>query len=247
MKKKILLLVTIFSLTIMMCFYFRSKVEFTTFDERLSQTPYVQIEDLYYGFSEEKTMTEYQADYTATHSLKELIDNSDLIAKVHFKSRQQKISVIETTVEIKEVYKGNKNQTITIYEPGYTSHYYDFLTTYSSTHFIKDDYDYIVFLQNALPDNHNYYNYVNTLYSLYPVKDKILTKQLEYTEGDEDIHITMSDYDQYDQFFVKYKGVEDEETKKAIKQYYKQYEEYPKIAEKVYKKYLNRDIDFVIE
>lgn len=247
MKKKILLLITVFSLTIIMCFYFRSKVVFVTFDERLSQTPYVQIEDLYYGFSKEKELVEYQADYTATHSLEQLIKKSDLIAKIHFKSRQQKISVIETIVDVKEVYKGNKSQTITIYEPGYTAYFYSFLSTHSSTHFIKDDYDYIVFLQNALPENNNYYNYVNTLYSLYPVKDKILTKQLEYTEGDEDLQITMSQYNQYDQFFVKYKGVEDEETKKAIEQYYKQYEEYPTIAKQVYKQYLNQNIEFVIE
>lgn len=244
MKKKIILFITVLSLAIMMCFYLRSKVIFITFDEQLKQYQNIQFDELYYGFDEKQTLNEYKQDYTATHSLKQLIEKSDFIAKVHYQSRQQKINIIETTVNVKEIYKGNKSETVTIYEPGYA--FLDgFLISYSSTHFIKDDYDYIVFLQKALPYNHNYYNYVNTLYSLYPIKDKILTKQLEYTEGEEDIQITMSEYDQYDQFFVKYKGVEDEEAKKAIKQYYKQYEEYPEITKKIYKKYLNKDIKFI--
>ena len=243
MKKKLLLLITVFSLTIIMCFFLRSKVIFTTFDSRLEQTQYVQFDELYYGFSEEKTMAQYQSDYIATHSLDQLIKKSDLIAKVHFKSRQQKISVIETIVDVKEVYKGDKSQTITIYEPGYVVHFYDFLATYSSTHFIKTDCDYIVFLQNALPEHENYYNYVNTLYSLFPIKDEILIKQLEYHEGDDSPRIGMTEYNKYDQFIIKYQGIEDEEIKNSINQYYIQCKEYPNIAKQVYKKYLKQNID----
>lgn len=246
MKKKVILVLTVFSLAVITCFYIRSHVVFSTFDERLSLTSYVQFDDLCLGFDEnESDKGRYHAGYSATHSLEELIDKSDFIARVHYKSREQNISVIETTVDVIEVYKGNEIDKAVIYEPGYISSFYEFLTSYSSTHFIEDNYDYIVFLQNALPEDKNYYNYVNTVCSLCPIKDEILIKELKYKEGDESVQITMEDYNKYDMFIMEYIDIETMYTSEDIQEYNIQCREYENIIKEVYDRYLNKSINFL--
>lgn len=242
MKKKILLLLLVFSFTIIMSFYLRSKVVFTTFDERISQTSYVKLDDMCLGFSKEKQKLEYQSEYTSVSSLNELIEKSDFIAKVHYKSRKQNISIVETCVDVKEVYKGNIISSAIIYEPIYAVDYYDFLETYSSTHMLSDDYDYIVFLQNALPDNQNYFNYINTLCSLYPIKDEISIKQINYIEDDDTPTITMNEYNNYDNFYINYINIEEMYTQENLNDYDNQWNVYKNIVKDVYKKYLNQDI-----
>jgi hypothetical protein len=107
---------------------------------------------------------------------------------------------------------------------------------------LSDDYDYIVFLQNALPDNQNYFNYINTLCSLYPIKDEISIKQINYIEDDDTPTITMNEYNNYDNFYINYINIEEMYTQENLNDYDNQWNVYKNIVKDVYKKYLNQDI-----
>lgn len=220
----------------------RSQISFTSFDERMKQINHIQVCDVYYAFSHEHPRMVYVDDYENIDSINSLTEKSDVIARVRYKSRRQENNIMITEVEVLDLYKGNTHKSIFIYELGYISSDKEIMTLMSPTFFIQENQDYFVFLKQALPENQDYYNIVNTCLGLYPIKDELVIKRI-VLKDERDIMLSLSDVKKYSLLDISYSlNQEEKDEKKSEFIYHEHIEKYKKYASILFEKYLHKKV-----
>lgn len=234
MKKKLLLLIIVTTLMLVSCFILNKNSHVSSFDEAFSKFDQLTFSNVYSAFSSDRPRMIYLDDYENIASINDLINKSHVIAKVHFYSRKQIHNVIETTVTVKECFKGNVSDLLTIYEPAYISNDYDSIQIIGSNKLLEKDIDYLVFLKKALPDNKHYYNFVNTILGYYPIKEKLCIKEILYKDN---ITIPLKSIKNIDLIKIHINKY-DEEDKQMIEEYQNTCKNYDQYYNVLFEKYL---------
>ncbi len=232
--KKFIILIFSLGVCIMLSFYLRGKVDSLSFDKVLNTTINIDLSYTFDGFSEIHPRSLYVDDFENINTYKELCSKADVIAKIRVVKRQQKFNIVETTLEVINLYKGSCNREIILYEPicfdgkGKS-------VAYSSIPLLHNNQDYIVFLNESLPKGKNYYNYVNTCLGAYPVKKNldILTVEIIDSENLEfekvlNCDVIKLDYSNY---------LVEPQNKDSINTYYKHINKYSEFHLHVIKDY----------
>lgn len=233
MKKGLLFLISLV-VCLGISFYLRQKVSFHSFDDVLELTNSIGLIGIPEGFTDEHPRNIYVDDYQNVSSFDDLHKKADIIAKVSVKSREQKYNVVETTVNVQEVYQGSCDSEIVIYEPTRFDGM-GRIMTYASIPLLHEKQDYIVFLQYALPDDNKHFNYVNTCLATYPIKGdlKIKTIVLEETDSTDFKEAYASDIIKLD-----FSNIPEEiRNVKTVNNYYEHINQYEGFHHKVMEKY----------
>ena len=220
------------------------------FDDVLNQIDTIRIGDPEENFPEEATaetpieIIQYEESYDR---LEDLYEASDVVAIVKPVSRQQKLSVVNTEVEIKRNYKSDfvEGDHISLFEQyhiqynQYQGEYY--AGAYSDGGYIPMDMDkeYLVFLRKSPKYELDQFGYLSLLYGKFPY----LTQEpniLELNQTSEGIReITLDELYAHDVVLIDF--IEDEEhpstdLKKEQRQKYVEYKEnYMRILEDLIK------------
>lgn len=235
MKKKILLLFITLTLMIVSCFILNKNSKVSRFEEAFSNLNQLTLNNVYSAFSTDHPRMLYLDDYENMNSVNDLINKSDVIAKVQFHSRKQIHNVIETTVTVKECFKGDTSNQITIYEPAFISNNYNSIQIMGSNKLLEQDIDYLVCLIDALPDNKNYYNFINTILGYYPIKEQINIKEISYKDN---ITLTLDEIKNIDLLKIRFDEY-NEVDKQMIKEYQNTCNKYKLYRNALFKMYLN--------
>lgn len=180
--RKFILLILSLSVCILLSFYMRGKVNSLSFDKILNTTINIDLSHTFDAFSETHPRSLYVDDYENINNYEELFNKTDVIAKIKVLKRRQRFNIVETIVEVIDLYKGDCHQKITLYEPICFDGDGDCFA-YSSIPLLHNNEEYIVFLKESLPKDKNYYNYVNTCLGAYPIKDNLNITTFKVIEG----------------------------------------------------------------
>ena len=229
MIKKILLLLTVFSLAIAFSFYLRTKTLTTTFDESYKKCQTVDLYNSFEAFYPLHPRPLYLDDYENIDSIDDLFEKSDVIVTVKYHSRAQKHNVIETDVTVLDCYKGNVKKNISVYEPAFIRGDLKEMFLYQSTPLMKENEMYLLFLKEAI--SNNYYNLTNNCLAMYSLKKELTYKQFKVDDR-QALSLPLSQIVQLDYMVIDYSKCMDllsEEERKAVTDYQnhiRQYEQY---------------------
>lgn len=201
MIKKSIILLSVLCLLICFSYYLRINTKINTFDDVYDSCQTMECYNLFEAFSEKHPRSQYLDDYFNINNVEELFEKSDLIALVKYESRNQTYNVIETKVSISKIIKGSNYENITVYEPAYIRADSNQLVLYQNKPLLKKNVTYLVFLKKAIQDG--CYNYVNTCLSIYPIKDKMISKSFKTDETGQLI-VSLKEIEELDYFMVDY-------------------------------------------
>lgn len=209
MNKKIIVFVLTIILTIAGSFYLKSKTVSTTFEEQYQKFKTVQFNDAYCNFGPSR-VNDFDI-YHDVQNIDELVRKSQIIARIHFVERQQKYSTFYSKVKLVQLFKGKlSSEDIVIYEP--MSIRSDILSIEVVHKPMDDSCDYIVFLQQAIPDDNQHFNLVNSALGMIPMKSQFNVKRLKTKLYDEQVKIARTEFEKYDFFDIQYHFSKDEVT-----------------------------------